>query len=138
MTCEHCDLRRWLNNEFMNGAFTVEEQNLVQKIRNDNPDNAEYGRSGGNPTDDSVFLLNIDEANRYFKGYEARQCQSTKWAREQGACVNDNGRGWWWLRSPGNFSDRAANVVDGSVNVYGFNVNSGGGCVRPALWVSNI
>ncbi|MDR2546298.1 MAG: DUF6273 domain-containing protein [Lachnospiraceae bacterium] len=40
---------------------------------------------------------------------------------------------WWWLRSPGNNSNNAANVNnDGNVNVNGNNVNNDNG-VRPAL-----
>jgi len=41
---------------------------------------------------------------------------------------------WWWLRSPGNNSNNAANVNDdGSVNINGNNVNNASGGVRPAL-----
>ena len=40
---------------------------------------------------------------------------------------------WWWLRSPGNNSNNAANVNnDGSVNYNGNNVNNDNDCVRPA------
>ena len=39
--------------------------------------------------------------------------------------------GWWWLRSPGNNQNNAANVNnDGSLN--NNNVNNDNGCVRPA------
>jgi hypothetical protein len=41
---------------------------------------------------------------------------------------------WWWLRSPGNNSNNAANVNDdGNVNINGNNVNNDSGGVRPAL-----
>jgi len=41
---------------------------------------------------------------------------------------------WWWLRSPGNNSNNAANVnSDGNVNINGNNVNNESGGVRPAL-----
>ena|GEM_PF-5846270 len=41
---------------------------------------------------------------------------------------------WWWLRSPGNNTNNAANVNnDGNVNVNGNNVNNDNGGVRPAL-----
>jgi len=41
---------------------------------------------------------------------------------------------WWWLRSPGNNQNNAANVnTDGSVNYNGNNVNNDNDCVRPAL-----
>ena len=41
---------------------------------------------------------------------------------------------WWWLRSPGNNTNNAANVNnDGNVNINGNNVNNDNGGVRPAL-----
>ena len=42
---------------------------------------------------------------------------------------------WWWLRSPGNNTNNAANVnTDGTLNVNGNNnVNNTSGGVRPAL-----
>lgn len=41
---------------------------------------------------------------------------------------------WWWLRSPGNNQNNAANVNnDGDVNENGNNVNNDNDCVRPAL-----
>ena len=42
--------------------------------------------------------------------------------------------GWWWLRSPGNNQNNAANVnTDGSVNRNGNNVNNDNNAVRPAF-----
>ena len=41
---------------------------------------------------------------------------------------------WWWLRSPGNNQNNAANVNnDGGVNENGNNVNNDNNAVRPAL-----
>lgn len=41
---------------------------------------------------------------------------------------------WWWLRSPGNDSDRAAFVnYDGSVYYYGYYIYNDYCCVRPAI-----
>ncbi len=41
---------------------------------------------------------------------------------------------WWWLRSPGNNQNNAANVNnDGDVNENGNNVNNSNNAVRPAL-----
>ena len=45
-----------------------------------------------------------------------------------------NGLCWWWLRSPGNNQNNAANVNnDGDVNENGNNVNNDNNAVRPAL-----
>ena len=48
-------------------------------------------------------------------------------------------RCWWWLRSPGDFSDCAASVYGGGDVYYrGYGVDSEGDCVRPALKISNL
>lgn len=46
---------------------------------------------------------------------------------------------WWWLRSPGFYSDVAASVIIGdSVYGYGSDVGSGSGAVRPALIIPEL
>ena len=46
---------------------------------------------------------------------------------------------WCWLRSPGTYSLYAADVCrDGDVDYDGHGVNVDGGCVRPALQISNL
>ena len=139
VTWENCDLRRWLNGEFMNSAFTQEEQNKIVEVVNQNPDNAKYNTPGGKPTRDKVFLLSIDEAQRFFKDDQARRCKPTEYAKSQGAYTSSQGDGWWWLRSPGLSGFYAAYVnIAGSVFDFGINVNHDISCVHPALWVSNL
>ena len=140
ITWEKCDLRAWLNDEFMNTAFTEEEQNKIVQVVNQNPNNAQYGTNGGNATRDRVFLLSIDEAQHLFKNDEARMCRPTGYAEDNGAYIdNGNGWRWWWLRSPGYRGYNAALVFsDGSVFDNGSLVSHGNNCVRPALWVSNL
>ena len=61
VTWETCSLRKWLNNEFINEAFGVEEQKMIVTTKLSNPNNSEYGTNGGNDTEDKVFLLGIEE-----------------------------------------------------------------------------
>ena len=140
ITWENCTLRKWLNGDFINAAFTQEEQNKILPVTNQNPNNVLFGTSGGNPTRDKVFLLSIDEADRLFKNDEARICKPTAYAKERGAYVDDDsGNGWWWLRSPGAIDFLAAYVLnDGSVYANGSGVYYDDCCVRPALLVSNL
>jgi hypothetical protein len=67
ITWEKCSLRTWLNNDFLNTAFSSDEQKLIQTTALSNPDNACYGNDGGNDTDDKVFCLSVDEAWQYFE-----------------------------------------------------------------------
>ena len=66
VTWETCSLRAWLNNDFLNSAFTSEEQDLIQTTTLSNPDNPVYGIDGGNDTSDKVFCLTVDEAIQLF------------------------------------------------------------------------
>lgn len=46
---------------------------------------------------------------------------------------------WWWLRSPGDYSDIAADIDrGGSVHLFGNFVNCSNDAVRPALKIKNL
>lgn len=164
-TWENCTLRAWLNSDFLNGAFSTEEQSAILVTEVDNSDaqgfdwtKAEGGQTtGGNNTEDKIFLLSCAEAIQYFdtkymgvEGSEnnvAARVSPTKYALNNGAYVDENDyqiacktsdgnkAGWWWLRSPGDYQGNAA-----AVSFYGsfaskYSDNSYI-CIRPALWVN--
>ena len=139
VTWETCTLRKWLNGEFYNSAFSSEEKKQIREIRIKNPDNAKYGTRGGNDTTDRIFLISIDEAKQLFKSEEARKCRPTNYAKNNGAFVSEkySGTTWWWLRAPFDIGDNAAcGGTDGIVydeNSYAY-VNEVGS-VRPAFWL---
>lgn len=149
MTWEKCTLRTWLNKDFLNIAFTAQEQKGIVLTTVDNSNNQGYSgwnTNGGNNTQDKIFLLSYAEANKYF-GLTRQESYSrglhvtlTAYAIKQGAYTSSRNNiagskeaAWWWLRSPGYDRDCAARVYYGFLgNDY---VNCVGGCVRPALWV---
>ena len=155
VTWEKCTLRTWLNDTFYNKAFSADEQAAILTTNVDNSKSQCYSgwnTSGGNNTQDKVFLLSYAEANKYF-GVEYWQNNGatdkvksrvapTAYAIAQGAGKNSSYKtvdgidaGWWWLRSPGPYPDRAAYVLtDGSLHYSG--VRGDSGSVRPALWVN--
>ena len=136
---ENSSIRSWLNKKFYREAFTKSERKKIKKITVKTPDNPEYGTDGGSNTKDRIFLLSIDEANKYFSSDEKRKCIPTKYAVKcEGCLVNDDyGTCLWWLRSPGYYDDDAARVHgDGSVDDYGNDVYGGNAGVRPALWIN--
>ena len=143
ITWENCDLRKWLNGEFLKNAFTATEQKkiAVTKLTNDN--NAKYGTFGGNSTEDRVFCLSLAEAGSLFKDDESRKCVPTPYALGKGCWKSSenfiNGRAccYWWLRSPG-YGQRSATYVnsDGALYLDGNIVHNVNGAVRPALWVN--
>lgn len=151
VTWETCTLRTWLNGTFYNKAFSSAEQAAILTTNVDNSKNQCYSgwsTSGGNNTQDKVFLLSYAEANKYF-GVTYGNSSNTKsrvaptaYAIAQGAGKNSSYKtvdgidaGWWWLRSPGTYQDYAAIVY--FVGSLDFNyVDSDSGSVRPALWVN--
>lgn len=138
VTWETCTLRKWLNNDFINAAFSSYEKAMIPTVTVSADKNS---TNPGNATQDQVFLLSITEANKYFGSDSARQCKPTDYAFANGAYVNSvNGNCGWWLRSPGvtQYSAHSAAYVHNSGGVYesGCDVNIGTSAVRPAMWIS--
>ena len=125
ITWEKCTLREYLNGDFYNSdSFSDEDRRRIVRTSLSNPKNPDYDTDGGAITKDLVFCLSIDEAKDYFESSSERK-----------ATYNGT-RSWWWLRSPGHTTSRAAGVhTDGSVGLLGIRVQAGGG-VRPALWLN--
>lgn len=144
VTWESCSLRKWMNGTFLNKAFNAEEQAQIQNTTVSADKNPEYNTNPGNATTDKVFLLSINEVEKYFNSDEARKCAPTAYAKAQGAYTSDiyktaSGAAtcWWWLRSPGINPNIAASVLNvGSVNCNGHTVNYDNDAVRPALWIN--
>jgi len=155
VTWEMCDLREYLNGEFLN-KFGPTDKTRIVKTTNKNLNNQWYGTIGGSDTEDYVFLLSLEETARYFG-------DSTALLEDKGDridnFINDGNNPrriakiegedhLWWLRSPGNLNDDSKSVTstyadtaaavygDGTVNVDGNTVNSKYDGVRPAMWIS--
>jgi len=104
-----CDIKIWLNDKYINAAFTDYEREIIVE------------KEGI-----KVFLLSIEEAYRYFKDNEDR------------ALPLNNELGYW-LRNKGIYSDHAAfigtePVTKGGIDEYGGLVYLNRE-VRPALWI---
>ncbi|MBO5417767.1 MAG: TIR domain-containing protein [Clostridia bacterium] len=134
---ETCTLRNWLNNDFINAAFSANEKDMIHSATVSADKNPNYSTNPGNATQDQVFLLSIIEAEKYFYSESIRQCEPTDYAVARGVYANsDNGNCWWWLRSPGEYQNTAAIVGNfGGIRERGFVVLNSGNAVRPALWI---
>lgn len=137
VTWETCTLRKWLNKEFINAAFSADEKAMIPTVTVPADKNPDYSTNPGNATQDQVFLLSIAEANKYCSSDSARRCEPTDYAVANGAWESDSGNCWWWLRSPGYVQNFAAIVYDcGDVNFYDYYYDSINDiAVRPALWI---
>ena len=147
VTWEKSSLRAWLNNQFINRAFSNKEKAAINQTEVINQNNSDYGTKGGKNTTDKIFLLSLSEVDEKEEGskYGFLSDEIRKW---------DEGPLWFWLRSPGdnifkkstlnlgmdddynnkNKNSGTASIVayDGGVYSDGCNVIDDEG-VRPAL-----
>lgn len=131
ITWENCTLRKWLNEDFYKNAFTDSERARIVLSKITNPDNDVYVTEGGNDTEDRLFLLSLQEIDKYFPG--GRQKVSAKRIR----ITFDGNIACWWLRSPGFDSFDAATVgFEGDVLDLGLSVELNRLSVCPAFWIN--
>lgn len=136
VTWDISDLRAWLNGEFLENAFSEEEQSMIVLCDLDNSDVLQYGTSAGADTQDRVFLLSGDEGQKYLTNDELRTAVPTRQALSQGAYTNGAGQCAWWLRSPGMTETSPAYYASaGSIGSRAHEVNETIIGVRPAMWV---
>lgn len=175
-------LRTWLNSDFYETAFSSDDKGRIVNTKVTNNGTYEgYDSSGCSlitntksdlntviaespdqiRTQDNVFLLSIDEVNRYFASNEDRKAFLSDYGTETfiklgieqaksygsvdektirtyyESSAEKYGRGFcnWWLRSPG--------LLDGGVSAVDYNGIAGqsmtasaeDGGVRPAMWI---
>lgn len=94
ITWENCSLRSWLNDTFINKTFTDKEKLCILLTDVENSRSQSYKPkyvTGGNDTQDKIFLLSYAEANKYL-GVESANYDNvtsrmspTRYAKTQGA-----------------------------------------------------
>ena len=96
VTWATCTFRTWLNDAFLNTAFTSAEQAAIKNTTVVNDDNPYYDTEGGENTTDKVYLLSIAEAGNTAYGFngefrtesETREAKNTAYAKECGALTS--------------------------------------------------
>lgn len=146
-----CSLRSWLNGDFINAAFNASEQAAILTTAVDNSSGQGYeGRypleitwTGGEDTEDRVFLLSVKEAIDYLGGVYRNDLwfaddgitTPTAYAQAQGSNTGSSKIGWW-LRSPGyDYPYKAAYVTAQEGRLYTALAYTRRN-VRPAMWVN--
>ncbi len=141
ITWEDCEIRQWLNGDFYNASFSEQEKNIIATVTNVNVGNEEYDIDGGNDTEDTFFLLSLDEVEYYFCSEKERVCYPTEKAIADGCYVfarsnggNDAAR--WWTRTAGNMPGGFRYIeCDGEIPFGGLADNSNI-TIRPAVWIN--
>ena len=66
VTWGSCDLRIWLNTDFLNTAFTLKEQQSILEASSANTANEYYSTDAGNDTKEKVFILSAKEIIEHY------------------------------------------------------------------------
>lgn len=154
ITWEYCQLRSWLNNDFLNIAFTQEEQHAIVLSwvpAQDNPLHPEKKPviGSGNDTYDYVFILNVVEALKYFPGRYDRIAMATPYAVYIGGVSTDKydinmetnkkiyrvSNSNWLLRQPHTHNTDTPCVDWFGDMSNGVNVSAERSGLRPCIWV---
>lgn len=132
---KYCTLRRWLNNDFLHSAFSVDEQEGILAKEKDTA--IWYAGDKDFSTEDKVFLLSESEANNYFVSEAERKCTPTDYVIAIGSSDSDNCV--WWLRTPKKTRENAYLVSEtGYISDYSVvkrNMVNRYHAVRPAMWI---
>ncbi|MBR4234496.1 MAG: hypothetical protein IKR85_00355 [Clostridia bacterium] len=127
---DKCSLRRWMNGEFYDSAFTEEEKALLLETSLETPANPIWGSRGGAPTVDKVFLPSTEEICDhygvdykyywYWHGDDELRGYPTAYAEARGVYLDETyGTCTWWLRTPGGRADHATvSIANGRLSDY--------------------
>jgi hypothetical protein len=101
---EDCSIRKWLNESFLESVFVSDEQDLIlsSKVKDVVDLKGIYDMTYDEETEDKIFLLNYDEAERFFSSEEERKCTQVDGKTNSG----------WWLRSVDSRSSNTGSTLD--------------------------
>lgn len=119
ITWSSCALRKWLNKQFLEEAFSIQERMSIMLMMHRNDTDPRWDLENGPDTKDKVFIFNKQELDEYLPQAEERAIGE-----------------WWWLRGHGcsNLNQQAV-YADGTVYENGVSTNSSEPGVRPAMWI---
>lgn len=138
ITWEKSTLRKWLNSDFYNSAFTASEKSHIQTVTVTAEKNSKYNTPAGSNTQDKIFLLSISEAETYFgknRPCGDGSCEMTDWARYKLSYLDHVSKSWW-LRTPGQNNQKIAYYIDNTAVASGSDFDFSTTGVRPAMWIS--
>ena len=154
----------YTNDNFIQKAFNETEREHIQQVTNTNPAGP-MGVSGGEDTQERVFLLNVNEVKQYFPTAESREALTTEYAKnlnpkvlyEPDGCSGDECKAFWLTRTPGDNLKRIIRIFSNGFicphgtslyyTVHTFSFDMGGHTqtyevivpsehgVRPVIWV---
>ena len=142
VTWETCFLRGWLNGEFLDQAFSAQEQSAIIPTTVKTEFTYPSGAKRILRTTDQVFLLSIDDVTNPAYGFseagidEARKATHTVYSEHGPDQTMEYSMDWWWLRTSAlNSISISASLVreDGLAGVNAYSADDPGFKARPAL-----
>ena len=141
-------IRKWLNEDFYNTAFTsAQKQNILPTTLDNKAYSVDHSKYDSVSTTDNIFLLSYSEVQSASYGFTdsvnstgARMAVGTDYAKAQGLDVCSSNRcSLWRLRSAGGYPGLACYVNPfGDVSsLAGYVADTSDG-IRPALRLSNL
>lgn len=136
----NCELRKWLNTEFVNTAFSQKERQLIKTTTNYPLRTKENSSLDiGLPSEDKVFLLDNYEVSNYFKRNSHRRGYSgidfeippKQFAED---IIKKDQPVWYWLRTAGN-TTKSACAINYMGQIEEDFIDAKGVGVRPAMWI---
>ena len=138
-------IRKFLNDDFYNTAFTTLQNTIIEETTVDNSASTTGSSSNiyeCNNTNDKIFLLSFSEATSSTYGLNtttSRQAMGSDYAKCQGLYVSklgsDLGYSRWWLRSPYyQYADGTYYVVESGYTDFYYVYGTDFG-IRPACWI---
>lgn len=145
ITWDQSLLRLYLNDIFFKENFNDEEKSMILSTNINNSTRNAFGYYNGSNTIDKVFVLNIDEYEKYFENDEERISEGTPYCKSLGLQISsslpisdvpiENGT-FYWTRDVGyHEADAACINWNGEINIYGYDCKSDGMGARPCMWV---
>lgn len=126
-----CNIRTWLNSEFYGNSFYGEAKDCIKQTTVLNNTSSSLVDGSGSSTNDKVWLLSYEEAEKYFTQAE-RKCEVTDYAIVNKVTQADAPYTSWWLRSAHSSSPYVRGCDCGGYITF-YDMNDTRHAVRPAL-----
>ena len=147
---EHSDIRKWLNNDFYNTAFALNNSSITEVTLDNsaNTTDSNENKYAGNNTIDKVYLPSYKDMLSSSLGFDtsngvsaSRQAKTTDYARVRGAWSNIRDSQYlynstYWTRSATSQYYYCAWNVNSSGNLSAYAVDGNAHCVRPCITIT--
>lgn len=135
-TWESSDIRKWLNEDFLNLAFDDYEKKLILDVNNTTFYRSyhEFPEALEN-TLDKIFLLDYDTFEKHFTTMESTITEQSRYAIDTlKEAIGVDFKNDWWLRNGGDL--RNARLIRGNGFSEGCISNRTVAGIRPAMYIS--